>query len=46
LCCPRDSEGNFYARELAQEQTLDNLKLFSDKLARGYAMLKAKGLVK
>jgi len=32
--CPRDLEGNYYARELAQEQTLENLQLFSDKLAR------------
>lgn len=40
LCCPRDDQGNFYARELAAEQTLENLRLFSDKLARGYQVLK------
>lgn len=46
LCCPRDMAGVHYARELAHEQTLENLQLFSDKLAKGYAMLKEKGLVK
>jgi hypothetical protein len=40
LCCPRDDQGNYYARELAAEQTLENLRLFGDKLARGYQMLK------
>lgn len=32
MACPRDMEGNHYARELAEEQTLENLALFSDKL--------------
>lgn len=39
LCCPTDIAGNYYARELAEEQTLENLQLFSDKLAKGYEML-------
>lgn len=42
LCCPRDAEGNYYARELAEEQTLDNLQAFSDKLARGWKMLQGR----
>lgn len=46
LCCPRDAAGNYYARELAVEQTLENLELFSDKLARGYALLVEKGVIK
>lgn len=41
LCCPRDDAGTFYARELAHEQTLENLQAFSDKLAKGYEMIKA-----
>lgn len=41
LCCPRDAQGNYYARELAEEQSLENLEAFSDKLARGYEVLKA-----
>lgn len=32
MACPRDQEGEHYARELAQEQTLENLVAFSDKL--------------
>lgn len=32
MTCPRDMEGNHYARELAREQTLENLALFSDKI--------------
>lgn len=30
--CPRDDAGNFYARELVNEQTLENLEVFSKKL--------------
>ncbi len=36
MTCPRDGEGNYYARELAQEQTIENLQAFSDKLARAW----------
>jgi hypothetical protein len=30
--CPRDEDGNYYARELVDDQTLENLVQFSDKL--------------
>ena len=36
LCCPLDAEGNYYARELVEEQTLDNLQKFSDRLQAGW----------
>lgn len=39
LTCPVDGGGNHYARELAQEQTLDNLQRFSDKLAAAWQMM-------
>ena len=32
MCCPRGADGNYYARELAAEQTLENLVAFSDHL--------------
>jgi len=44
LCCPRDLAGTFYARELAHEQTLENLEKFSDKLHDGHARLVERGL--
>jgi len=40
LCCPLDHAGKPYARELAREQTLENLERFSDKLAQGYEIMK------
>jgi hypothetical protein len=40
LCCPMGSDGQYYARELAAEQTLENLQRFSDRLAAGYAFMK------
>ncbi len=33
MACPTDMAGNYYASELAEEQTLRNLRKFSDKLA-------------
>ena len=39
IACPRDAEGNYYARELAQEQTLRNLRKFSDKLAMAWSFM-------
>lgn len=39
LCCPRGDDGHFYARELAEEQTLENLQKFSDRLARGWDLI-------
>lgn len=38
----RDIEGNLYAPELAQEQTIENLKKFSDKCARAWEHMKAR----
>jgi hypothetical protein len=32
--CVMGQDGKYYARELLQEQTLENLGRFSDKLAR------------
>lgn len=31
--CPMDYSGRYYARELAEDQTLENLYAFSDRLA-------------
>ena len=39
LACPRNMDGEFVARELVHEQTLDNLQAFSDKLAQCYQIL-------
>lgn len=39
MACPTDATGTYYARELAQEQTLENLQAFSDKLARCYEFM-------
>lgn len=39
LCCPRGYDGHYYARELAEEQTLENLERFSARLAKGYEMM-------
>jgi hypothetical protein len=41
MTCPRDPSGIYYARELAAEQSLENLQLLSDKLAKAYTMMKA-----
>jgi len=40
LCCPMDHAGQYYARELIEEQTLDNLQRFSDRLARAWELIK------
>jgi hypothetical protein len=39
LACPRDVEGNYYARELVVEQNLANLRKFSDKLALAWSYM-------
>lgn len=39
--CPCDSEGHYYARELSDEQTLENLDAFSDRLQRVWEALQA-----
>lgn len=39
LCCPTNYAGEYIARELVAEQTLDNLRAFSDRLARGWEVM-------
>lgn len=36
LTCPRDNDGTYYARELVQEQTLENLYALTDKMRTAY----------
>ena len=43
LCCRTDYDGQFIASELAEEQTLENLQAFSDRLAKGYERIKRRG---
>ena len=43
LTCPRGMDGEFYARELADEQTLENLEAFSEKLDKAHDALVANG---
>lgn len=40
--CPRDTAGHFYARELAEEQTLENLERFAQRLERTWALIQAR----
>lgn len=42
LACPTNSAGEFVARELTQEQTLENLYAFGDKLEKYYKIIKAR----
>ena len=42
--CPRNYQGEFVAEELAQEQTLERLQVFSDRLHTNHERLKAAGL--
>lgn len=49
MACPTDIAGNKFARELAEEQTLENLVAFSDRLQKCWDMMqtaKAKNTVK
>jgi len=39
VACPRNMDGEFIARELVEEQTLENLQRFSDKLADAWAFI-------
>lgn len=39
LTCPMTMDGKYISRELATEQTLENLWLFSDKLAQAWETL-------
>ena len=43
LACPVDLDGNHYAPELAQEQTLENLTAFSARLADLYGRFIKRG---
>ena len=43
LACKRSNENTYYARELAQDQTLENLVTFSDHLQKAHGFLKEKG---
>ena len=43
LTCPRDLKMRFVARELAGEQTLENLAAFSDRLAAAHEALVRQG---
>lgn len=40
VACPRDLDGEFVARELVHEQTLENLKAFGERLAATHKLLK------
>ncbi len=40
LACPRNRDGDFVAPELTEEQTLDNLYAFGDRLREIYARIK------
>ena len=43
LCCQTNIHGEFIARELAEEQTLENLEAFSDRLVEGHELLVKNG---
>jgi hypothetical protein len=40
LACQTNLDGEFVARELVEEQTLENLDLFSQRLEKAHAILK------
>ena len=40
MCCHLDYFGHYYARELLEDQTLENLQRFSDRLQRGWELMK------
>ena len=40
--CPRGLDGEFYARELAEEQTLENLEKFGQRLEDVWNRMKNK----
>lgn len=42
MTCKRDMKGNYYAPELAEEQTLERLYAFGDRLRAAYARLKVR----
>lgn len=46
LACPCGGDGDYYAEELASEQTLENLVAFSDRLQKSWDLLRAHRLGK
>jgi hypothetical protein len=40
LTCGKTPDGQFYAKELAQRQSLENLYAFGDRLAQAYEWMK------
>ena len=42
IACPRNDKGLHFARELAEEQTLENLALFSDRLDKAWTLMQRK----
>lgn len=43
MSCPTNLDGEFVAPELAEEQTLENLYAFSDRLHRYHKLLEQNG---
>lgn len=46
MACPSGGDGHYYARELVEEQTLENLAAFSDRLAKCWEIWQAKKVKK
>lgn len=44
LACPTNGQGEYIAPELAQEQTLENLEKFSERLDKAHDILVKKGM--
>ena len=40
LACPKNMQGEFVAPELAEEQNLENLDAFNQRLERAHAIIK------
>lgn len=43
MTCPKNAAGQFVARQLAEEQTLENLAAFSDQLKAAHDLLVKNG---
>jgi hypothetical protein len=43
LCCGTNLHGQYIAKELVMDQTLENLKAFGDRLEKGHEFLKSRG---
>lgn len=41
MCCSLGYDGEYYAKELAEEQTLSNLDKFGDNLDRAYSLMRS-----